>query len=105
MIDLKSGKRGMRLTLSGELGFDQLPTLLQVAQQIEAENKPVTLDWSNLQSLHYACLQVLIALGKSVEARGNSIQFKEPSPELHTLLHRYGIWTTLGTEGFARWTT
>ncbi|GBC93934.1 hypothetical protein HRbin15_02436 [bacterium HR15] len=95
MIDLKIGKREARLTLKGELGFDQLQPLLQAAQQIEAAGKSVTLDWNQLQSLHYACLQVLIALGKSVEANGGRIAFNEPSPDLYDRLKRYGVWQAL----------
>lgn len=95
MIELKTGKKGYQFVLQGELRFEQLTDLLTAAQQIEAQPKPTTIDWSNLQSLHYACLQVLIALGKSLEASGLRITFKEPSPDLYDRLNRYGIWQTL----------
>ncbi len=92
MIELKIGKKGYQLVLEGKLGFDQLPALLEAAQQIEAQPKPTTVEWGSLQSLHYACLQTLIALGKSLEASGQPIAFKEPSPDLYDCLNRYGIW-------------
>ncbi|MCS7066446.1 MAG: STAS domain-containing protein [Fimbriimonadales bacterium] len=95
MIELKTGKKGYQLRLQGELRFEQLPELLTAAQQIEAQPKPTTVEWSNLQGIHYACLQVLIALGKSLEASGHSIAFKEPSPDVYDRLNRYGIWQTL----------
>ncbi len=95
MIDLNIGKKAARLTLSEELGFEQLQPLLQAAQQIEAAGKPLTLEWQTLQHLHYACLQVLIALGRSLAQQGIPIQAKEPSPELYALLQRYGLWREL----------
>jgi ABC-type transporter Mla MlaB component len=95
MIDLNIGKKAARLTLNGVLGFDQLPLLLQAAQQIEAAGKPLILEWHALQSLHYACLQVLIALGKSLAIQGITAQAKEPSPELYAQLQRYGLWHEL----------
>jgi ABC-type transporter Mla MlaB component len=92
MIDLNIGKKAARLTLNGVLSFDQL---LQAAQQIEAAGKPLILEWHALQSLHYACLQVLIALGKSLAIQGITAQAKEPSPELYAQLQRYGLWHEL----------
>ncbi len=97
MIDLKMGKRSARLVLSGELGYDQLQPLLQTAQQMEAVGKPLTLDWRDLHTLHYACLQVLMALVKSMTEKGCPVQLSEPSPELHAILLRYGIWAGLGS--------
>jgi ABC-type transporter Mla MlaB component len=90
MIELKTSQKGYRLQLSGELGYEQLPDLLATAQQIDAQPKPTTIEWSDLKHLHYACVQVLLALGKRVP-----LKFKEPSPELHQKLNRYGIWQAL----------
>jgi ABC-type transporter Mla MlaB component len=95
MIDLNIGKKAARLKLSGVLEFEQLQPLLQAAQQIEAAGKPLILEWHALQSLHYACLQVLIALGKSLAMQGIPAQVKEPSPELYAQLQHYGLWNEL----------
>lgn len=95
MIELKTCKKGYHLTLGGALSYEQLPTLLEAAQQIESQPKPTTIEWSNLQGLHYACLQVLMALSKSLEASGQRIAFKEPSPDLYDRLSRYGVWESL----------
>ncbi|MFN7015787.1 MAG: STAS domain-containing protein [Fimbriimonadales bacterium] len=95
MIELKTGTRGYQLVLKGELGFEQLTALLEAAQHIEAQPAPTTIEWSNLENLHYACLQTLIALSRSLEASGHRIAFKEPSPNLYDRLNRYGVWQAI----------
>lgn len=91
-IQLKSSGKGYRLNLSGEIGYAQVNELYQVAQQIAENPKPTTIEWENLHAIHYAGIQVLIALSKSLQNHNLPLRYKEPAPDLYAQLERYGLW-------------
>lgn len=94
-IQLKSSSKGHRLILSGEIDFGQVNELYQVAQQIAENPKPITVEWGDLTSIHYAGVQTLLALGKTLQHQGVGIRYKEPAPQLYAQLQRFGLWQAL----------
>lgn len=97
-IQLKTTSKGHRLILSGDIGFDQIETLYQTAKQVVETPHPTTIDWENLHSIHYAGVQVLVALAQSLRNHQKPVRVKEPAPELYEQLRRYGIWQALLTD-------
>ncbi|GIV11245.1 MAG: hypothetical protein KatS3mg020_0736 [Fimbriimonadales bacterium] len=57
--------------------------------------KTTQVDWSNLNQIHYAGVQTLFALRKSLEEQGCKLQFTEPNPNLYQQLHTIGVWDAL----------
>lgn len=94
-VSLKTTAKKYRATLSGEIGFAEVGALYEAAQRIAQAPKPTQVDWSDLTAIHYAGVQVLFALRKSLEERGQKVQFTEPNPQLYQQLHTYGVWDAL----------
>ncbi len=94
-LSLKTNSKGYCLTLAGHIDYDQTAELLQVAQQIAENPKPTTVEWENLERIHYAGIQVLLSLGKSLESAGMTLRFKDPDPQLYEQLRTFGIWQVL----------
>ncbi len=94
-IQLKSSGKGYRLNLSGAIGYAQVIELYQVAQQIAENPKPTTIEWETLHAIHYAGIQVLIALSKSLQNHNLPLRYKEPAPGLYAQLERYGLWQAM----------
>lgn len=94
-LNLKTNSKGYCLTLSGHIGYEQTAELLQLAQQIAENPKPTTVVWENIEGIHYAGIQVLLSLGKSLESAGTTLRFKDPAPELYEQLRTFGIWQVL----------
>ncbi len=94
-LQLKTNSKGYRLSLSGTIGFEQMQELLQLAQQIAQEPKPTTVEWENIESIHYAGIQVLLSLCKSLESAQVPLRFKDPAPQLHEQLKQFGLWQAL----------
>ncbi len=92
---LKTSKKQHKLTLSGDIDFAGVNTLWDCAQQIAQDPKPTQVDWTNLNTLHFAGVQVLFALQKSLEERGVRLTFGEPNPALYQRLHQFGVWDSL----------
>ncbi|MDM7460600.1 MAG: STAS domain-containing protein, partial [bacterium] len=57
--------------------------------------KATDIDWSNLSRIHYAGVQILFALRKSLEEQGYTLRFGEPNPNLYQQLHTFGVWDAL----------
>ena len=94
-VALKTTAKKHRATLNDAIGFAETATLYETAQQITQNPKETLIDWSNLTSIHYAGVQVLFALRKSLEEQGYKVQFTEPNPQLHQQLHTFGVWDAL----------
>jgi len=94
-VSLKTTARKHKATLSGEIGFAETAALYETAQQILQNPKETQIDWSNLTAIHYAAVQVLFALRKSLENQGYKVQFTEPNPQLYQHLHTFGVWDAL----------
>lgn len=94
-VALKTTARKHKATLTGEIGFTEAMTLYETAQQITQNPKETQIDWSNLTSLHYAGIQALFAMRKSLEEHGYKVQFTEPNPTLYQQLHTFGVWDAL----------
>lgn len=94
-LNLKTNSKGHHLTLSGYIGYEQTAELFQLAQQIAENPKPTTVEWENAEGIHYAGIQVLLSLGKSLESSGATLRFKDPAPQLYEQLRTFGIWQAL----------
>jgi anti-anti-sigma regulatory factor len=94
-VSLKTTAKRHKATLNGEIGFAEAATLYETAQQIAQNPKETQIDWSNLTAIHYAGVQVLFALRKSLEEQGYKVQFTEPNPQLYQHLHTFGVWDAL----------
>lgn len=92
---LKTTSKKHKLILSGEIGFAETNALWDAVQQIAQQPKETCIDWSNLSRLHYAGVQTLFALRKSLEEQGCKLQFNEPNPVLYQQLHTFGVWDAL----------
>ncbi|MCX7925493.1 MAG: STAS domain-containing protein [Fimbriimonadales bacterium] len=92
---LKTTAKKHKLTLSGEIGFAETNALWDAVQQIAQQPKETQIDWSNLSRLHYAGVQTLFALRKTLEEQGCKLQFSEPNPSLYQQLHTFGVWDAL----------
>ncbi len=92
---LKTSQKQHKLTLTGEIDFAQVNTLWECAQQIAQNPKSTLVDWTNLNTLHFAGIQILFSLQKSLEERGLSLRFTEPNPSLYQTLHQFGVWDSL----------
>lgn len=92
---LKTTSKKHRLTLTGEIGFEETRTLWDAVQQIAQQPRETCVDWSNLNRLHYAGVQTLFALRKTLEEQGYKLQFSEPNPNLYQQLHTVGVWDAL----------
>ncbi|MFQ3610558.1 MAG: STAS domain-containing protein [Fimbriimonadales bacterium] len=92
---LKTSKKQHKLTLTGEVNFAEVNTLWECAQQIAQDPKPTQVDWANLNSLHFAGIQVLFALQKTLEEQGIRLTFGEPNPAFYQILHQFGVWDSL----------
>jgi ABC-type transporter Mla MlaB component len=92
---LKTSARKHKLTLSGEIGFAETNELWDAVQQIVQQPKETQIEWSNLSRIHYAGVQTLFALRKSLEEQGHKVQFSEPNPALYAQLHTFGVWDAL----------
>lgn len=92
---LKTTAKKHKLTLSGEIGFAETNELWDTVQQIAQQPKETQIDWSNLSRIHYAGVQTLFALRKSLEEQGCKLQFGEPNPNLYQQLHTVGVWDAL----------
>ncbi|MCS6924243.1 MAG: STAS domain-containing protein [Fimbriimonadales bacterium] len=94
-VTLKTTAKKHKLTLEGEIGYPETAQLWDAAQQIMQHPKPTQLDWSRLSRIHYAGVQVLFALRKTLEERGYQLQISEPDPILYQQLHTFGVWDAL----------
>lgn len=92
---LKTTTKKHKLTLSGEIGFAETNELWDAVQQIAQQPKETQIEWSNLSHIHYAGVQTLFALRKSLEEQGYKVQFSEPNPALYAQLHTFGVWDAL----------
>lgn len=94
-VRLDSSQSFYSLKLTGELGFDHLMDLVHQAQHIANQPKDTEVDWSGARWMHFACLQVLLSLKKSLANAGKRIHFTEPSPEYREALTMFGMATEL----------
>lgn len=94
-ITLKTTAKRHKLTLAGEIGYPETNRLWEAAQQILQQPRATQVDWSRLNRLHYAGVQILFALRKSLEEHNCPLQFNEPDPALFQQLHTFGVWDTL----------
>ncbi|MFN4033018.1 MAG: lipid asymmetry maintenance protein MlaB [Fimbriimonadales bacterium] len=92
---LKTTPRKHKLTLTGEIGFAEMNALWDAVQQVAQQPKTTEIDWSNLSHIHYAGVQMLFALRKSLEEQGYKLQLGEPNPNLYQHLHTFGVWDAL----------
>ncbi|MCS7272718.1 MAG: STAS domain-containing protein [Fimbriimonadales bacterium] len=92
---LKTTQKTHRLTLSGEIGYSETAQLWEAIQHIAQHPKDTTLEWSNLNRIHFAGVQMLIALRKTLEDHGCTLQCLEPSPDLYQQLRTFGVWHAL----------
>ncbi|MFN7161616.1 MAG: lipid asymmetry maintenance protein MlaB [Fimbriimonadales bacterium] len=92
---LKTTSKKHKLTLTGEIGFAETNALWDAVQQIAQTPKATDIDWSNLSRIHYAGVQMLFALRKSLEEQGCKLQLGEPNPNLYQQLHAFGVWDAL----------
>lgn len=94
-VMLKTAQKKHKLSLSGELGYPETAQLWEAVQQIAQQPRNTTIEWSNLNRIHFAGVQMLFALRKTLEERGCALQFSEPSPTLYQQLHTFGVWNAL----------
>lgn len=92
---LKTTAKKHKLTLSGEMGFTEMNELWDAVQQIAQQPKETQVEWSNLSRIHYAGVQMLFALRKSLEEQNCKLQFSEPNPALYAQLHTFAVWDAL----------
>ncbi|MDW8106768.1 MAG: STAS domain-containing protein [Armatimonadota bacterium] len=94
-VTLKTTQKKHKLTLSGELGYPETAQLWEAVQHIAQQPKNTTVEWSNLNCIHFAGVQMLFALRKTLEEHDCALQFSEPSPNLYQQLHTFGVWDAL----------
>ncbi|MEI6512306.1 MAG: STAS domain-containing protein [bacterium] len=84
------------LTLTGDVNFDEMMPLLSETQNLLNSPLNTKVDWSQVEWIHFACLQVFISLKKSLNTVGKSLTFSQPSPKFAQALHENGVDQLLG---------
>ena len=84
------------ITLCGEVGFDFLTILAGQARAYAGAPQDVEVHWSEAQWVHFACLQFLIALKRTLEQSGKHLVVSEPSRRVAQLLRDFNMTTLVG---------
>jgi hypothetical protein len=90
MIKLSSGKKGYSLKLEGDLSFDDLGPLYDEAQKIAERPADTVVHWKGTAWAHFACVQLLLSLRKTVTGAGFKFDLGDAGPALTP------VWTELG---------
>ena len=85
-VVLRSSACGERLVLAGEIGLDAVHRLSDAALQAVASGREVSLDWSDAQRVCAGALQILLALGTALSARGLALSVAGDNPGVRRVL-------------------
>ena len=84
------------IALNGEVGFDRLTPLLEQARALGEHPQDVQVNWAEAQWIHFACLQLLLALERTLEQSGHHITFSEPSSRVAQSLREFNMASLFG---------
>nr|WP_240969584.1 STAS domain-containing protein [Sneathiella limimaris] len=68
--------------------------------QLQGSVSDVTLDASKVETITTPCLQVIVAMGKSLEEADKSLRISEPSDALNSAINDLGLANV-----FSKWST
>jgi anti-anti-sigma regulatory factor len=79
------------LVLAGAISLDAVPQLTDAALQTVAGGKQVAVDWSEATHICAGALQVLLALGTALGARGQVLSVAGDNPGVRHTLELAGL--------------
>jgi anti-anti-sigma regulatory factor len=79
------------LVLAGDISLDAVPQLTDAALQTVAGGKQVAVDWSEARHICGGALQVLLALGTALAARGQVLSVAGDNPSVRHTLELAGL--------------
>jgi anti-anti-sigma regulatory factor len=84
------------LKLAGEINVFLAPELHHTAVQVVQQGGDTVVNCHQAQSLDFAALQILVALGDALKAQGHSCQIMGLSADLTEAISRVGLGPHLG---------
>jgi ABC-type transporter Mla MlaB component len=72
--------------IAGPVRLGEVPTLLEQLQALHVRSCPVEINLRMAEHLHTAAWQVLVALDRSLEARGLALHFAEVSDSARSVI-------------------
>lgn len=90
-VELRPSTSRDVLVLAGGVSLDAVHQLSDVALQTVARGKEVAIDWSEARHICAGALQVLLALGAALGARGRVLSVAGDSPGVRHTLELAGL--------------
>ena len=99
-ITVATGDRGPVLALSGESDISVVAELVAaLATQVEAAPRHLTVDLSGLAFADSATINALVIAGRSLRARGGTLELARPRPVVARTLELLGVDEILPVRG------
>jgi anti-anti-sigma regulatory factor len=90
-VELRPSASCDLLVLAGAISLDAVPQLTDAALQTVAAGKQVAVDWSEATHICGGALQVLVALGTALGARGQMLSVVGDNPGVRHTLELAGL--------------
>jgi anti-anti-sigma regulatory factor len=90
-VELRPSASCDLLVLAGAISLDAVPKLTDAALQTVAGGKQVAIDWSEATHICGGALQVLVALGTALGARGQMLSVAGDNPGVRHTLELAGL--------------
>jgi len=82
---------GASVVLAGQIDLDAAARLRAETEKLLAESGPVVLDWQAAGHASGGAVQVLLALGAALKARGRALAVSRDQAEIRSMLERAGL--------------
>jgi anti-anti-sigma factor len=81
-IERDPGRERYRLTLTGTIDVFEAAAVLETAREAAAADRPISIHIEELERLDTSILQILLALQREVQRRGQSLQVVGDNPAI-----------------------